>query len=74
MYKTVSFPMLPCGEVKSYECTVVDGVIGCIYHNGHEFRAKLTHLIEDAAYRHAMAAAAYAYVQEHRLLAQHYGD
>lgn len=66
--------MLPCGEVKSYEYTVVDGVIGCIYHNGHEFRAKLTHLIEDAAYRHAMAAAAYAYVQEHRLLAQHYGD
>ena len=32
-----------------YERTVVDGVTGCIYHNVHEFRAKLTRLIEDAA-------------------------
>ena len=55
-----------------YERTVVDGCTGCIYRNPKEFEAKLTHLIEDDAYRRAIAAAAYQYVKEHRLMSQHY--
>ncbi len=55
-----------------YERTVVDGCTGCIYHTPEEFEAKLTRLIEDGAYRHAIAAAAYQYVKEHRLMSQHY--
>lgn len=55
-----------------YERTVVDGCTGCIYRTPEEFEAKLVHLIEDGAYRHAIAAAAYDYVRNHRLMSQHY--
>ena len=55
-----------------YERTVVDGCTGCIYRSPEEFEAKLVRLIEDGAYRRAIAAAAYQYVKEHRLMSQHY--
>jgi len=55
-----------------YERTMVDGCTGCIYRSPEEFVAKLARLIEDAAYRHAIARAAYGYVKENRLLCQHY--
>lgn len=55
-----------------YERTVVDGCTGCIYHTPEEFAEKLQHLIEDKVYRHAIAAAAWQYVKDHRLLSQHY--
>ena len=57
-----------------YERTVVDGCTGCIYRSPEEFSAKLTKLIEDKAWRHAIAHAAYAYVKENRLLSQHYHE
>ena len=55
-----------------YERTVVDGCTGCLYRSPEEFEVKLTRLIEDGACRHAIAAAAYQYVKEHRLMSQHY--
>ena len=55
-----------------YERTVVDGCTGCIYRSAEEFEAKLVRLIEDGRYRHAIAAAAYQYVKENRLMSQHY--
>ena len=55
-----------------YERTVVDGCTGCIYHSPEEFSEKLTRLIEDRQYRHAIAAAGRQYVKDYRLLSQHY--
>ncbi|WP_294143983.1 glycosyltransferase [uncultured Selenomonas sp.] len=55
-----------------YAQTIVDGCTGCIYRNRREFEAKLVRLIEDAPYRQAIARAAYGYVRDHRLIAQHY--
>ena len=57
-----------------YADTVQDGVTGCIYHNAEEFRVKLTMLIEDRELRVGTARAAYAYVRDERLLAQHYEE
>ena len=55
-----------------YAQTIVDGCTGCIDRNRREFEAKLVRLIEDAPYRQAIARAAYGYVRDHRLIAQHY--
>lgn len=57
-----------------YGRTVVDGCTGCIYRSPEEFAEKLAQLIEDAAYRHAIARSAYAYVRAERLLSQHYQE
>ena len=57
-----------------YERTVVDGCTGCIYRSTEEFAAKLKRLVEDKAWRHAIARAAYNYVKENRLLSQHYRE
>ena len=43
-----------------------------IFRNGEEFSEKLARLIEDRALRRRIAAAAYEYVKENRLLSAHY--
>ena len=57
-----------------YARTVVDGCTGCLYGDLRAFEAKLVRLIENAPYRQAIARAAYGYVRDHRLLAQHYRE
>ena len=55
-----------------YGDTVADGRTGMIFRNGEEFSEKLARLIEDRALRRRIAAAAYEYVKENRLLSAHY--
>jgi glycosyltransferase involved in cell wall biosynthesis len=55
-----------------YEKTIVEGETGFLYRTPEEFGAKLRKLIDDAELRQRVAAKAYAYVREKRLLAQHY--
>ena len=45
-----------------------------IFHNGEEFGEKLARLIEDRSLRRRIAAAAYDYVKENRLLSTHYEE
>ena len=57
-----------------YGDTVADGRTGMIFRNGEEFSEKLARLIEDRALRRRIAAAAYDYVKENRLLSAHYEE
>ena len=57
-----------------YAATLRDGRTGFLYHNPQEFAQRLRLLIEDRERRLETAAAAYRYVREERLLAQHYGE
>ena len=55
-----------------YADTLRDGRTGFLYRDGREFRERLELLIEDRARRIETAEAAYCYVKQNRLLAQHY--
>mgnify|MGYP002777997284 FL=1 len=55
-----------------YEGAVLEGETGLIYRSVEEFEAKLRQLIEDTQFRHQLAANAYQWVKENRLLSQHY--
>ena len=57
-----------------YERTIVDGKTGFIYHNPEEFKTKLEILITNPKKRREMARAAYEYVKNERMLADHYMD
>jgi glycosyltransferase involved in cell wall biosynthesis len=56
----------------AYEQTIVEGETGFLYRTAEEFTAKLRRLIDDAGLRQRVAAKAYEYVKEKRLLSQHY--
>ncbi|HAZ48233.1 MAG TPA: glycosyl transferase [Cyanobacteria bacterium UBA11369] len=55
-----------------YEGSILEGETGLIYRSVDEFEAKLRQLIEDTQFRHQLAANAYQWVKENRLLSQHY--
>ena len=55
-----------------YSDTIEDGKTGFIYHSPEEFRSKLEILITNSKKRREMARAAYDYVKENRMLADHY--
>lgn len=55
-----------------YSDTIEDGKTGFIYHSPEEFRSKLEILITNSKQRREMARAAYDYVKENRMLADHY--
>src|SRR5205823_53619 len=55
-----------------YEASVQDGRTGLLYRSAAEFEEKLRALIDDAALRQRLAAQAYAWVRDRRLLCQHY--
>jgi SAM-dependent methyltransferase len=55
-----------------YERSVIDGQNGLLFRTAEEFESRLLQLIEDPGLRRRLAAAAYAWVRDHRLLAQHY--
>lgn len=57
-----------------YEDTVRHGRTGFIYRSPEEFASYLQLLVEDRARRLETAKAAYAYVQEERLLCHHYRE
>ena len=57
-----------------YESTIKEGRNGFIYRNPREFKEYLTLLIEDRERRLETAEAAYRYVRDERLLANHYLD
>lgn len=57
-----------------YGATVEDGRTGMIFRSVEEFSEKLSRLIEDAPLRRRMAAKAYEYVREKRLLSAHYEE
>lgn len=56
----------------AYEDSIADGETGLIYRDPDEFEAKLTELIENHELRQQLAANAYQWVAENRLLSQHY--
>lgn len=55
-----------------YEKFIVEGETGLIYRSVDEFEAKLRELIKNTNLRHKLAANAYNWVRENRLLCQHY--
>lgn len=57
-----------------YAKTIEDGKTGLIYHNLREFRQKLFTLIEDTILRQKLAANAYEYVKQNRLMCHHYEE
>lgn len=57
-----------------YQDTVRDGETGFIYHDPDEFRQYMELLIENQERRLTMAESAYRYVQDNRLLSQHYEE
>lgn len=57
-----------------YAATLRDGRTGFLYRSPGEFAERLRLLIEDRERRLETAAAAYRYVREERLLAQHYEE
>src|SRR5262249_2644497 len=56
----------------AYEGSVRDGERGLLYRSEEEFEERLRRLLDDAGLRRRLAANAYAWVRDHRLLAQHY--
>jgi SAM-dependent methyltransferase len=56
----------------AYERSLVDGQNGVLFRTAEEFERRLLRLIEDHGLRRRLAAAAYAWVRDHRLLSQHY--
>ncbi len=57
-----------------YEPSITEGKTGLIFRSEDEFESKLRRLIDDSALRRRIAANAYAWVKENRLLGQHYRD
>ncbi len=57
-----------------YRDTVKDGETGFLYRDPREFAERLALLVEDRQKRQKLAAAAYRYVKENRLLSQHYEE
>ena len=55
-----------------YEHTVQQGITGLLYTNEAEFYGSLQLLLEDGDFRRRIAANAYRWVAENRMLAQHY--
>jgi SAM-dependent methyltransferase/ribulose bisphosphate carboxylase small subunit len=55
-----------------YGQTIAEAETGLLYHSPAEFEAKLTELIKNPPLRSRLAQNAYAWVKEHRLLAQHF--
>jgi SAM-dependent methyltransferase len=55
-----------------YAQTIRDGELGFLYHCPREFEERLRQLIEDGKLRRRVAANAYRWVGENRLLCQHY--
>lgn len=55
-----------------YSASLVDGETGLLFGDETEFADRLEALITDRGLRHRLAGQAYAYVAQHRLLAQHY--
>jgi hypothetical protein len=55
-----------------YEGSLVDGMTGMLYRSPAEFEDRMRLLLGDAALRRHLATNAYAWVREHRLLAQHF--
>jgi glycosyltransferase involved in cell wall biosynthesis len=55
-----------------YDQTIQHGETGLIYHSPDEFAAMLDQLIRDAVFRGRLAANAYRYVAENRLLSRHF--
>jgi SAM-dependent methyltransferase len=57
-----------------YERSITEGETGLIFRSEDEFERKLRNLVDDSALRHRIAANAYGWVRENRLLGQHYHD
>ncbi|WP_448563766.1 glycosyltransferase family protein [Trichothermofontia sp.] len=57
-----------------YANSLVDGKTGLLYHSPAEFEEKLAQLIEQPSWRQTIADNAYQWVQQHRLLSQHYRE
>jgi hypothetical protein len=51
---------------------IAEAETGLLYHSPAEFEAKLTELIKNLPLRSRLTHNAYAWVKEHRLLAQHF--
>ena len=58
--------------ILAFQASVRDGATGLLYRSAEEFEDKLRALLDDAALRRRLAAQAYAWVGEHRLLCRHY--
>jgi hypothetical protein len=54
-----------------YACTIQHAETGLIYASPEEFATRLDRLIRDGPSRRSLAAAAYRYIAEDRLLARH---
>jgi len=57
-----------------YESSLAEGETGLIFRSEDEFEIKLRRLIDDSTLRRRIAANAYAWVKENRLLGRHYRD
>ncbi len=57
-----------------YQATVRDGETGFLYRDPRAFAERLALLVENRQTRQKLAAAAYRYVKENRLLSQHYEE
>ncbi len=57
-----------------YADSVRDGQTGFLYRDAREFRERLELLLTDRSRRREMAAVAYDYVKQHRLLSDHYEE
>jgi glycosyltransferase involved in cell wall biosynthesis len=55
-----------------YEGSLVDGATGLLFRSPEEFEERLRALIRDGELRARLAANAYAWVAQHRLLGQHF--
>jgi SAM-dependent methyltransferase len=55
-----------------YEGSLADGTTGLFYRSPGEFEERLRILLDEAPLRHRLAANAYAWVRENRLLCRHY--
>ncbi|MBP2303074.1 glycosyltransferase [Azospirillum picis] len=55
-----------------YGDAIRDGETGVLFRSPEEFADRLGRLIEDIAWRTGMIEAAYRYVRDHRLMAQHF--
>ena len=57
-----------------YERSVIEGKTGLIYYTIKQFETKLNELIVNRTFRQKLAANAYEWVRNHRLLCQHYPE
>jgi SAM-dependent methyltransferase len=55
-----------------YEGSLIDGVTGCLFRSPEQFEERLRALIHDGPWRARLAANAFAWVAQDRLLAQHF--